>query len=291
LTQYHLSLSFGAKSHTSFPPIRACIFDVDGLLIDSEDAYSAVTNTILHEHGLPDLPWKIKAQLQGRPGPESSRIFHEWAKLPISHDDFVAQSAKLQAEAFKHCKPLAGVPMLLSTLAQARPKLHLAVATSSMRTNFDIKIASMKPMFSIFAEDQIVTGDDPRVPKGRGKPLPDIYLVALQTINDHIRKTSPEEAKVRPEECIVFEDSVPGVEAGRRAGMRVVWCPHPGLLNEYVGLEKEVLAGGTGVHNEEEIERHGVSTIEGSPGQVGEIDDGWAELLQTLEDFRYEKYA
>jgi pseudouridine 5'-phosphatase len=277
--------------YTSFKPIRACIFDVDGLLIDSEDAYSAVTNTILHENGRPDLPWKIKAQLQGRPGPEAGRIFHEWAKLPISHDNFVARNTKLQAEAFKHCKPLPGVQMLLNNLECARPKPHMALATSSMRTNFDIKIDSMKNMFSIFAEDQIVTGDDPRVPKGRGKPLPDIYLVALQTINEHIRRTSPEEAEVRPDECIVFEDSVPGVEAGRRAGMRVVWCPHPGLLNEFVGLEKEVLAGGTGEHNEEEIERHGVSSIEGSPGHVGEIDDGWAEMLQTLEDFRYEKYG
>lgn len=54
----------------SFTPIRACIFDMDGLLIDSEDIYSECTNIILHEHGKPSLPWKIKAQLQGRPGPE-----------------------------------------------------------------------------------------------------------------------------------------------------------------------------------------------------------------------------
>ncbi len=72
----------------SFPPIRACIFDMDGLLIDSEDAYTHVTNTILHENGRPTLPWHIKAQLQGRPGPAAGKIFHGWAQLPISHDEF-----------------------------------------------------------------------------------------------------------------------------------------------------------------------------------------------------------
>lgn len=209
----------------------------------------------------------------------------------MSHEEFVARNSELQAEAFRHCKPLPGVQALLKNLQNAKPKLHMAVATSSIRRNFDIKTESMKDMFSVFAKDQIVVGDDERVPKGRGKPLPDIYLVALQTINEHIRKTTPDERPVHPSECIVFEDSVPGVEAGRRAGMRVVWCPHPGLLNEYLGREKEVLAGRTGEHKEAEIEKHGTNIIEGSPGQVGEIDDGWAELLKTLEDFKYEKYG
>lgn len=264
---------------------------MDGLLIDSEDHYTAVTNTILRENNRPDVPWKIKAQLQGRPAPQASRIFHEWAQLDISPEEFAARNSELQAEAFKLCKPLPGVETLLRSLGNVKPKIHMAVATSSIRRNFDIKIGSMKEMFSVFAEDQIVVGDDVRVPKGRGKPLPDIYLVALQTINEHIKKTTPDESEVRPDECVVFEDSVPGVEAGRRAGMRVVWCPQPGLLEEYKGLEKEVLAGRTGAHNTEELERHDMSIIEGSPGHIGDIDDGWAELVQTLEDFKYEKYG
>lgn len=43
---------------------------MDGLLINSEDLYTICTNEILHEYGKPNLPWNIKAQLQGRPGPE-----------------------------------------------------------------------------------------------------------------------------------------------------------------------------------------------------------------------------
>lgn len=135
-------------------------------------------------------------------------------------------------------------------------------------------------------------GDDTRLKAGRGKPAPDIYLLALETVNESIRKDGGRE--ITPEECLVFEDSVPGIEAGRRAGMRVVWCPHPGLLNEYKGREKEVLAGRTGEHKENEV----VDCPDGIDGETmlrvsgrpGEIDDGWGELLETLEEFEYEKY-
>lgn len=57
------------------PPIRACLFDMDGLLIDSEDIYTFVINQILHEYGKPNLPWSIKAQLQGRPQPQVRVLF------------------------------------------------------------------------------------------------------------------------------------------------------------------------------------------------------------------------
>lgn len=53
--------------------IRACLFDMDGLLINSEDIYTEVTNQILEEHGKGKLPWEIKIQLQGRPGPDVSQ--------------------------------------------------------------------------------------------------------------------------------------------------------------------------------------------------------------------------
>lgn len=72
---------------------------MDGLLIDSEDLYTIVTNEVLHEYGKPDLPWHIKAQLQGRPGPEvrwhcftrpeplSPRGQRGWKVLSYQHEE------------------------------------------------------------------------------------------------------------------------------------------------------------------------------------------------------------
>lgn len=74
---------------------------------------------------------------------------------------------------------------------------------------------------------------------------------------------------------------MPGVEAGRRAGMRVVWCPHPELLKVYKGKEREVLAGLTGT----------MKGDKSGKGKPGSLDDGWAELLLTLVDFPFEKYG
>ncbi|KAJ4515576.1 hypothetical protein HRR83_004731 [Exophiala dermatitidis] len=295
-----------------FPPIRACIFDMDGLLIDSEDKYTEVTNTILRENNRPPLPWHIKAQLQGRPGPAAGKIFHEWAQLPISREEFMQRLVELQAEAFQHCKPLPGVEDLLRRLQntyvksdntskseqqQQREKVHLALATSSHSRNYEIKTVKLRHLFDVFPDTHKILGDDPRIPTGRGKPLPDIYLLALQAINDTVmaqNQNSENGEQIRPiepHECLVFEDSVPGVEAGRRAGMRVVWCPHPQLLEVYKGREEEVLAGRTGEHKEDDLDHAEGIPIAGSPGQVGEIGDGWAELLTTLEDFDFAKYG
>jgi pseudouridine-5'-monophosphatase len=78
---------------------------------------------------------------------------------------------------------------------------------------------------------------------------------------------------------LVFEDSIAGVEAGRRAGMRVVWVPHPDVAVEYEPMYKDILAGRSG--------RFQV----GDDWQLGEIDDGWAESIPSLEEFDYEKYG
>lgn len=277
---------------------------MDGLLIDSEDAYTIVTNTILRENGRPDLPWSIKAQLQGRPGPAASKIFHEWAQLPISHEDFMKRQIELQAEAFKNCQPLLGVESLLRRLQGATTRsegiqspsrqgkqVRLALATSSHARNYEIKTKGMKDLFDIFPDQHKIVGDDSRIPKGRGKPLPDIYLLALQAINETISAEEEGERPVLPEECLVFEDSVPGVEAGRRAGMRAIWCPHPGLLEVYQEKEHDVLAGRTGEHKEDDLDHAEGVPIHGSPGQPGEPLDGWAERLETLEDFDYVRYG
>ena len=274
------------------PPIRAALFDMDGLLIDSEDHYTIVTNTILKRYGRPALPWSIKAQLQGRPGPQAGLIFHNWAQLPISHEEFLVEQKELQTELFPNTQPLPGVLDLLEGLKKR--DVHMALATSSHAGNFKLKSSHLPTLFEYFAPEHKVLGDDPRIPSGRGKPAPDIYLLALRTLNKTLEAKG--QTPIKPEECLVFEDSVPGVESGRRAGMQVVWCPHPELLAEYKGKEEEVLAGLTGEHKEDEEQELRTTETEVTEGKrrvgmPGELKDGWGKLLPSLVDFPYESYG
>ena len=272
---------------------------MDGLLLDTEDIYTQCINILLSKYGRPPLPWSIKARLQGRPGPQANELFHNWAQLPISNEEYMDQYSALQREHFPSAKALPGVEELLANLGRTRwwdvsssspaggdegkgaaprgKRVHIALATSSHSGNFALKTAHLTDLFSVFQTPHRVLGDDKRIQPGRGKPLPDIYLLALETVNSTLPAGEP---PIRPEECLVFEDSVPGVEAGRRAGMRVVWCPHPKLKEEYAGREDEVLAGRTG--------EAGVGVDE---HQLGEPGDGWAEYLVNLENFPYERYG
>ncbi|KAL6405430.1 haloacid dehalogenase-like hydrolase [Ilyonectria robusta] len=267
---------------------------MDGLLLDTEDLYTLCINTLLEKYDRPILPWSIKASLMGRPFASASAIFHEWADLPVSATDFNIQCAALQRQNFPKAQPLPGVVALLHNLSQtaqreeqgaiesgrslhkAPRKVHLALATSSTTENFRLKTAHLQDLFSAFDPGHRVLGDDERVKPGRGKPLPDIYLLALKIIN----ATLPTGADpVTPKECLVFEDSVPGVEAARRAGMRVVWCPHPRLKQEFEGREKDILAGKMGEGGEDMSEAY-----------QGD-EDGWAEYIDSLVNFNYEKYG
>lgn len=64
-----------------------------------------------------------------------------------------------------------------------------------------------------------VLGDGSKIHKGRGKPNPDICLLALKVISEILEE---EEEKIRPRECLVFEDAVPGAIVEKRTRMRVV---------------------------------------------------------------------
>ncbi|KAI8960538.1 HAD-like protein [Daldinia sp. FL1419] len=269
----------GALPQT-LPPTRACLFDMDGLLINTEDLYTLCADVVLTKYGRPRLPWSIKAQLMGVPGSSHGETFHSWAQLPISREQFKEEQAEQHRIHFPECNPLPGVEKLLQNLRVAKNTqglpVEIALATSSHRANYDLKTSrpETKAVLDLIPEEHRVLGDDPRV--RRGKPAPDIYLLALQVINSSLPEGVP---KITPNECLVFEDSVLGVEAGRRAGMRVVWVPHPGLAAEYKGKEKEVLAGRTALYPI------------GDDEQRGEIDDGWAEQLASLENFPYEKFG
>jgi pseudouridine-5'-monophosphatase len=256
---------------------------LDGLLINSEDIITQSTNRLLETYGRPAFTPSIRAQLMGIPDSTNSDLFHNWAKLPISREQFARELREEMHLQFQNCTPLPGAAKLLSNLSRARSassgdQIELALASSTKSHTFELKISrpETKELLSFFPSNRRVLGDDSRVRQGRGKPAPDIYLVALQALNSGANSDGK---AILPSECLVFEDSLAGVEAGRRAGMRVVWVPHPDVAVEYQGREKEVLAG-----------RTGMSGI-GDEWQLGEIGDDWAECIPSLDHFDYQKYG
>ncbi|PBP16046.1 hypothetical protein BUE80_DR013237 [Diplocarpon rosae] len=255
---------------------------MDGLLINTEDIYTVCANLLLDRYQRPNLPWSVKAKFMGVPGSSTGGPFYEWAQLPISREQYVKEQKEIQRSRFPDCKPLPGVEALLLHLEKAYnangEKVHVALASSTSQENFALKAQSKETSetFRVFPSHRRILGDDPRLKEGRGKPAPDIFLMALQSINDSLPVG---ERPIKPEECLVFEDAVPGVEAGRRAKMRVVWVPHPELATEFAGREEQVLAG-----------RIGLVPI-GDDEQLGQVGDGWGVVLPSLENFPFESYG
>ena len=172
----------------------------------------------------------------GVPDSTNSDVFHSWAKLPIPRESFAQELREQMQLQFQSCEPLPGADKLLSDLSHAEnssgDRIKLALASSSKSHSYRLKTSrpETKRLLDFFQPGQQILGDDARLQQGRGKPAPDIYLVALQSLNS---AADAMEKAILPEECLVFEDSVVGVEAGRRAGMRVVWVPHKDVLAEY----------------------------------------------------------
>ena len=200
-------------------------------------------------------------------------------ELPLDPDKWSAKVVA-QWDLFRKCQPLPGVVKLLNTLSDIQPPVHLAIASSSKLDSFKIKTSHLPCVTDKIPLKNRVFGDDPAMSDAKKKPMPDIFLLTLERINEGL---SSGESAVKPEECLVFEDSIAGVEAGKRAGMRVCWVPHKGLRDIWRGKEEEVMDGRTG-----EVPTMG----EAKPGEDQMWSrDGWAEMVVSLEDFRFENYG
>ncbi|KAG9316762.1 HAD-like domain-containing protein [Chiua virens] len=224
------------------PRIEYVIFDMDGLLIDTESVYTKVTNDILAPYGV-QMTWEIKAGLMGKVQEEAAaHLLSFFPSIPLTAETYLAQRTIAQDRLWPTVRPLPGVSKLLAHLA--KHKIPIAVATSSKRRNFLLKSANLhEEIFGYFGcgagVERVVCGDDV-AGKTTGKPDPYIFLFAAR---DKLERDVGEgEEGVRPEvvlerrKGLVFEDAIPGVEAGKRAGMSVVWVPDPNLVAmEYSG--------------------------------------------------------
>jgi pseudouridine-5'-monophosphatase len=191
-------------------PVRCVIFDLDGVLLDTEHFYTEVTEEIVREFGK-TFDWAIKSNMIGRPSLESAQYLVEALSLPIEPEEYLRRRAIRLEELFPTSTEKPGAEAFTRSLA-ARG-VPIAVATSSEQKLFELKTRRHREWFSIFRA--VVVGDDPRVK--RGKPAPDVFLAAAGEIG------------ATPGECVVFEDAPAGLEAARAAGMQVIALPDPAM--------------------------------------------------------------
>jgi pseudouridine-5'-monophosphatase len=175
-------------------------------------------NQLLQKYGRNTFTRSIRAQLIGVPGSSNGDVFHRWAKLPIPREQWGRESSEKMRMQYPDCEPLPGAERLLSNLSRARnasseDRIGLALATSSKSHTYELKTSNPRTerLLSFFHPDRRVLGDDPRLGEGRAKPAPDIYLVALQALNS---AADFSDRPITPIECLVFEDSVVGVQLG-----------------------------------------------------------------------------
>lgn len=121
-------------------------------------------------------------------------------------------------------RPLPGVLKLVTHLH--KKNIPIAVATGSQRRNYDQKSSHlMDTLFGMF-DGKVVCADDGLVAKGRGKPNPDIFLVTARKMlgrnvgeGDDIEGSVTDAQREERRRGLVFEDAIPGMQAGKRAGM------------------------------------------------------------------------
>lgn len=206
-----------SKTSSNMRRVSRVLFDMDGLLLDTENLYTEGTQQILDQFGH-TYDWSFKSKLMGKRTDEVARMIVDNYQLPISPEEWIARSREKYDSLFPHVKSLPGVVKLVHHLA--RHKVPLAVASSSSTPAYRVKTQHHAGLFSMF--DAIVLGDDPRVRSA--KPAPDIFLAAAEQL-----RAEAEDGAGAVEDSLVVEDAPLGVAAGLAAGMPVLMVPHPRL--------------------------------------------------------------
>lgn len=186
-------------------PITALIFDMDGLLVDSEPLAAEAMDRFLAEFGLVRDP-VVQRRVLGRRLPEAVAIVKEGYALSQPVEALTARYSELRIVALRgHVQAMPGAHALIAFARRAG--LAVALATSGMRTHADVSLGETGLAGAFDAE---VTGDEVE----RGKPAPDLFLLAAERIAH------------QPAGCVVFEDSPSGIAAAVAAGMRPVAVPN-----------------------------------------------------------------
>lgn len=188
------------------PVLRAVVFDLDGLMFNTEELYDEVGEILLQRRGR-HFSQQLKRETRGRPDRVSLQMMIDQLSLSETVEQLLAESDQLLARLLPaRLQSLPGLDNLLAALETAAiPK---AIATSSGRsyTARVLAQAGLQPRF-LFA----LTGEDVL----QGKPAPEVYLAAARRLG------------VPPAEVMVLEDSENGCRAGVAAGAYTVAVPGP----------------------------------------------------------------
>jgi HAD superfamily hydrolase (TIGR01509 family) len=185
--------------------IEAVVFDLDGVLIQSEEVWDEVRGGYVRERG---GRWDAEVQraVMGMSSVEWSRFLHDVAGVPDDpttvNDEIVAR----MLAAFERRLPL--VDGAVATVQRLAARFRLALASSSNRALIDavLDVAGLTPYFEAAVSSEEVP---------RGKPAPDVYLEASRRLG------------VDPVHCAAVEDSHAGIRSAKAAGMRVIAIPNP----------------------------------------------------------------
>jgi len=184
--------------------VNAVIFDLDGVLIDSESVWDAARRAVVADNGGSWTETATRA-MQGMSSPEWSRYLHDELGVSLDPDEISRQVVDRMLAAYEREVPL--LPGAVQAVRRLAARWPLGLASSSNR-----------PVIDAVLESAGLTGCFPATVSGdevaRGKPSPDVYLAAAGKLG------------VAPERAAAVEDSSNGLRAGAAAGMLVIAVPN-----------------------------------------------------------------
>lgn len=180
--------------------IDAVIFDLDGSLVDSMWMWHEIDIEYLGRYQL-TVPTDLQQQIEGFSFSETAQYFKKRFQLPDSLEEIKRTWNEMAWDKYMHEVPLKpGAAQFLELCRQKGIKLGIATSNSRELVSNVADAHGLHDYFSC-----IMTGCD----VGKGKPAPDIYLAVARQL------------EVLPQRCLVFEDIIPGIMAGKAAGMTV----------------------------------------------------------------------
>ncbi len=180
--------------------IEACIFDLDGTLVDSMWVWVAVDEEYIKKYNL-TKPDGFHAGMEGMSYTETAQYFIAcFPTLPLTREEIMDDWTRMAYEKYMtEVPPKKGVKEFLKELKERGIKTGIATSNSRKMAADTIKALGMDGLFdSVRSACEVCAG----------KPSPDVYLLVA------------EELDVKPENCLIFEDVPMGILAGKNAGMK-----------------------------------------------------------------------